>query len=496
MSELQVERVAIVGGGTAGWLAALFLKRFLPSLDITVYDPPAIAALAVGESTNGPFTTFLYDLGISDADMIRECGSTLKFASEFEDWHAPGAGYKWVHEFQSSESHLGLPMFHYWMRARREGLLEAGYQESCFMNAALVEHCKVPFAGLDDIRSLYHGFHLETPKFIDFLRRRATGAGVRVCAQPVLSVDADERGVITAINTEAGATQTDFVIDASGWRRAVYAMVHDVAFVSAKDHLLVDSAVATWLPPSAQDVRPSTLGTAAPSGWIWDIPLRDKVSFGYVYASEFESAQSAQRHLLSFLGASEETDVVRLRWTPGALRDPWKANCVCIGLAHSFYEPIESLTSATLVYELRTLLRLFPDKRFDRQMVAEYNRRVGEQATHNRDYISLHYLTTGREDSAFWRAWRQDMPPSEAVVALLEGYRNQAPHLASPMYDLKAFFGMFTSRNIVPKHDVPLLDHIGLDRALPMMHQRLAINRGIPTSARSHADFLDEVAAG
>ena len=490
-----IRKLVIVGGGTAGWLTALFFSRYLMRrVEIVVVATSTLPPMSVGEATNGPFTNFLNSLGISDADLVRECDATIKIASEFSQWHRPNQGYRWVHEFQPTQTYLGIPMFHIWLRAHRRGLIQSNYQNSCFNTAALVKHCKLPFSGPGDENNWPHGFHFDTNKVIAFLQRRALNAGVQWIDATVSDVAINEGGKISHLLLgDDHKLQGEFFVDCSGFRRIIMDRAYGKDFENFSDNILCDSAVAVTLPRHLTDIRPSTLGTAMESGWIWDIPLSDRTSYGYVYASRFEDDESAESALLRFLKVPRTTPAAKLKWIPGMQKNAWRGNCVCIGVSNSFYEPIESLTSATLTVELRNLLVHFPDRNFNPFNIDKYNAKIRKQCYHTRDFISTHYLTAGRDDSPFWRAVSRECKQSDDVRELINSYPHQAPHTGVEIYDLKAFYGMFTSRGILPKAELPLLDYLDIQPAMRTMQTNLAVNAGVKTTHLSHTAYLKQV---
>jgi tryptophan halogenase len=324
---------------------------------------------------------------------------------------------------------------------------------------------------------------------------------VRWDDEEVSSAKLDSNGRIAALTCRSGReVHGDFFIDCTGFRRKLMSLAFgDSAdapqWRSFADYLHCDSAVYFTLPPDSPNVRPSTLGTALSSGWVWDIPLRDQISLGYVYSSKFQDAESAEREFREFVGRGHDRPVGTLRWTPGMLDRAWVRNCLAIGVSNSFMEPIESLTSATLTVELRHLLVNFPNRNFNDAGIERYNSAITKQCVDNRDFISLHYVTGGRDDTPFWRAIQRDTARSDRVQALLRDYRRQAPHTLEGIYDVKAIFGMFTARGILPGDDFPLLefvDHEGAEdrfRAIQQEHSQLR------DRYMDHSQFLKAIAS-
>lgn len=488
MDSPAIRSVAIVGGGVAGGMSALFLRKFLGGkVDIQVLAPSSMPPMTIGESTNGPFTGFLDSLGLTRQTLIRECDATIKVASEFDNWSPAGKGEKWTHEFQSNTTHAGIPLFHFWLQRFRQGQTVTKYQDACFVNAQLIRECRVPFATADAAPAFSYGYHINGTKLGQLLHARCIDLGVRWDDEEVVSAQLDSKGQIESLACRSGReVAADFFIDCTGFRRKLMSLAlgdspDALRWESFTEYLHCDSAVFFTLPPDSSRVRPSTLGTALSSGWVWDIPLRDRISLGYVYSSKHSDKCSAEQEFRAFVGRGNNQPVGHLHWNPGMLDRAWVGNCLALGVSNSFAEPIESLTSATLTVELRQLLRNFPNRNFNHAGRERYNNVVRRQCLNNRDFISLHYATGGRDDTPFWRAIQHDTRRSERVQALLADYRSQAPHTLDGIYDVKAIFGMFTARGIVPRDDLPLLNYLDQEGA---EERFLAI-------AQDHAELRD-----
>jgi glycine/D-amino acid oxidase-like deaminating enzyme len=497
----SVEKVLIAGGGSTACLTALFLKTFLGKLDITVVAPSGIPPMTVGESTNGPFTGFLESLGLDRNSVIRECDATLKIASEFDQWTESQQGYRWVHEFQPTARHLGLPLFHYWLKHHRNGTIQHRYQDACFINSALVAAGFAPFKKGSEVPVLPHGYHLDGHKLGNAVRRRAIALGVKFVDGKIASVEKQDNELIAAVTLTSGETlPADFFIDATGFHRTLPNLAYpgeaSCSFEPISDYHFCDRSVFVTLPATSDAIRPSTLSTAISSGWVWDIPLRDRVSYGYVYSSRHLDRARAEEEFRSFLHLGDDAKLGYLAWVPGCIKDAWHKNCLSIGVSNAFIEPIESLTSATLVHELNTLLRHFPDKQFHENAIESYCTIVRRQFVDNRDFVSLHYQTAQREDTPFWRDVKTTSQVAPRVDDLILGFDQQAPYAVEGIYDIKGILGMFAARGVLPDRDLPLVDFIDSAKALEIM-QDIAIEREqIPSVYQGHAQYLAKIWEG
>lgn len=490
----MIRHVVIVGGGTTGWLSALYLAKFLGRrLNITIITPETIPPMAVGESTNKALVSFLERLCITKDDMILHADATLKVASEFARWHQEGAGSNWVHEFQAPRFCQGLQLFHFWLDAYKSGQALKPYQDACFNTSTIVRHCKSPISLDEKIKFEPYGYHFDVYKFIKYLKQKALELGVKAVHREVKGLEKNESGFIKELILDGGERLPgDFFLDCTGFKSLVMSMAYEVPFENFSDYLLCDSAVAIMKPRQSTSIRPSTLGTALGNGWVWDIPLIDRDSLGYVYSSHFLSKDEAERDFRRFIDYSEG-EVSHLRWTAGMRQRAWVKNCVCIGVSNSFVEPLESITSFMLTLELTNLLILFPDETFNQFTIDRYNKIVREQCLDNRDFISVHYATTGRNDTSFWRTINNDVRLSDQVKNLLESYPQQAPFEVERIYETKAFYGLFCSRNIFPQRPLPLFNYVSRNEAVAQFEEVEKSNAFIVEHLPSHYQYLMSV---
>lgn len=487
MTSLSVRNVVVVGGGVAGYLAALFIRTFIgETVNVTVIAAPDVAPMTVGESTNGPFTGLLNSLGIDRDTLIRECDATIKIASEFADWTPRGEGHRWVHEFQPTVTHLGIPLYHYWLQRSRSEAVPR-YQDACFVNSALIEECRVPFQNEADLTDVSFGYHLDGHKLGAVLRDRAAQRGAHLISAKVVSAKKNGADRIESVLLDNGEeVHGDFFIDATGFSRRLANLAYpdhpDFRFEPYSDYHFCDRAVYVTLPSDSPDIRPSTLSTALSSGWVWDIPLNDRVSYGYVYSSRHLERAEAEREFRRFLSLPEETGVRFLEWMPGRINKAWLQNCLCIGVSNAFIEPIESLTSATLCFELHSLLRHFPAKDFNPSNIDSYCHLIADKSLDNRDFISLHYQTSRRTDTGFWRDIRYRAKVAPRISDLINNFATNAPLVVDGIYESKAIFGMFAARSYTPTYDLPILAHLdasGVKNIMDVVQVERATSRNL-----------------
>lgn len=420
-----VKSILIVGGGTAGWMAATYLATQLRATGgrVTVVESPAIPTIGVGEATVPPLVGFLRLLGISEGEFMRRSHATYKYGVKFVDWHDGNDSF-W-HPFGPVGGDIdGLPVFHYWLKSLRGGYPEGPYT-SYSLQTLLGEEEKAP-RGASGSTLIYdrgqYAYHLDAGAFAGFLKGEAMKRGALHIADEVTQVAVDERGHIRNLTTKQnGVLSADLYIDCSGFRALLAEQALGDPYIDWSDTLLCDRALAAPL-PLGERTSPYTRATAMSSGWIWQIPLTHRVGNGYVYSSKFIGEDAAGRELAGLLGV--DLDVLQprgLKMKVGRRTRSWQGNCIAMGLASGFVEPIESTGIFIIQRGLALLLTYFPDLDFDPNLARRYNQRMAATYDEIRDFILAHYVLTKRSDSAFWNACRE-VPLPDSLRELLQVY--------------------------------------------------------------------------
>ncbi|MGH8297413.1 MAG: tryptophan halogenase family protein, partial [Steroidobacteraceae bacterium] len=344
MTDLRIERVVVVGGGTAGWITAAILSRAMrESLDIRVVESDAIGTVGVGESTIPQIRNVNQFLGIDEDAMLRATSGSFKLGIQYNDWVRPGHSY--LHAFGDVGLPLGpLPFQHYWLRRR----VEAGAEDlsAYSLNAAASNSCRmarIERVGSSPMAGLKYAFQFDAGLYGRMLRTHAEQRGVRRTEGKV--VDArlrGEDGFIEGVVLESGERiDGDLFIDCSGFRGLLIEGALGSAFEDWRDWLACDRAMVVGS-ASASPMRPYTQANARPAGWQWRIPLQHRTGNGHVYCSELMSDDEAAAILLQSLDGEPLGDPRPIRFKSGVRRQIWSRNCVAIGLAAGFLEPLES----------------------------------------------------------------------------------------------------------------------------------------------------------
>lgn len=407
-------RVVVVGGGTAGWLAAYILqdsaKRRGLDLTFTVIEPSKLPTIGVGEATTAAFRVFLRHFKIDEFEFFRETGATFKLGIKHEDWRRKGYTYYGPIDdpHQVVQPPLGAPSDYLNVYA-----VSAGKSiTDMHLFGPLLERKKAPYAKKADgslipLGPFHHAFHFDQALVGKFLREKS--AGVEIVDGVIEGAERDPvTGNIVALKLDTGQrVEAAFFIDATGFRKRLIVGELNAPWISYQHELPVNRALPFWLPiEEGEEIANYTRAWAQEAGWMWQIPTQTRYGCGYVYSDEFRTPDEAHAEVERVLGRPIE---VRsdIRFSIGRLETPWIGNCLAVGLSSSFLEPLESTSiHGTIVqmmlfaeYFLKQPSAMTPADR------AEYNKRVGRQVDDFRTFVNTHYMVE-RDDTPFWREVR------------------------------------------------------------------------------------------
>ncbi len=411
-----LRRVVIVGGGTAGWMAAAAIARVLgeiPGLTIELVESEAIGTVGVGEATIPQIVLFNKMLGIDEAEFMRETRATYKLGIEFVDWLHPG--HRYVHPFGSYGLDMkGIEFHHFWLKGRALGDATPLDAYSLAIVAGVqgrFAHPRPDQPG-SPLSKLGYAFQFDAGLYARFLRRLAEANGVRRTEGRIVTAERDaENGHVAAVVLDSGTRIAgDLFIDCSGFRALLIEGEMQAGFEDWSDWLPCDRAVAV---PCANggDRQPLTRSTARAAGWQWRIPLQHRIGNGYVYASAHLSDDEAAATLLANLDGTPLGNPRFLRFVAGHRRRAWVGNVVALGLAGGFLEPLESTSIHLVQTAIARLLTYWPTRRFDQREIDRFNAAHVADYLDIRDFLVLHYKATQRRDTAFWDYCRTLAPP-------------------------------------------------------------------------------------
>lgn len=421
----HIENIVIVGGGTAGWISAAALSKLLgSSVSITLIESEDIGTVGVGEATIPQIRRLNAILDIDEAEFVRETNGSFKLGIEFNNWGQVGDRY--LHTFGDAGINLANLHFHqYWLRAVAEGS-EASLWDYSLHHKVAYENKFAPIekVGQTSMTGLAYAFHFDSSRYAQFLRRKAEAAGVTRIEGKVVDVALRAGdGHIESVKLERGETVSgDLFIDCSGFRGLLIGGALGVEYEDWSHWLPCNRAVAIGC-AATEPLLPYTKATAHDAGWQWRIPLQHRTGNGHVFCDKFTTEEKATKTLFANLDGAPMGEAKRLFFTTGRRKEFWHKNCVSIGLASGFLEPLESTSIHLIQSNISRLIELFPTKAFDPTHAAEYNRQVGHEYELIRDFLILHYKLTQREDTEFWRYCKHMTVPDSltAKMELFEG---------------------------------------------------------------------------
>jgi len=409
----QIEDIVIVGGGTAGWIAAASMAKLLGnSVKIRLIESDAIGTVGVGEATIPQIRRLNAILGIDEREFLRETQATFKLGIEFNNWGGKGESY--FHSFGDAGINLSNLLFHqYWLRSVQEGEATSLWDYSLHHAAAYQNKFKpLDRIGNSAMTGLSYAYHFDAGRYARFLRKTAENLGVIRREGKVVRVNLDqENGHIKDVALESGEKiPGDLFIDCSGFRALLIGKALKVKYQDWSNWLPCNRAVAVGC-EKTDPLRPYTKATAHEAGWQWRIPLQSRSGNGHVFCDTFIDSDAATETLLKNLDGKPTSDPKVLTFCTGRRENFWDKNCVSLGLASGFLEPLESTSIHLIQSNVSALIELFPSKNFGQANIDEYNRRASKEYDLVRDFLILHYHQTNREDSEFWRYCRNMSVP-------------------------------------------------------------------------------------
>jgi tryptophan halogenase len=428
MMDNSVKKVVIVGGGTAGWMAAAALSKVVgdfPGLEIELVESEAIGTVGVGEATIPGILLFNAMLGIDENEFVRETHATYKYGIEFVDWTRLGHSY--VHPFgHYGIDMLGIEFHHHWLKGRTIGDTSELDEYSLAIAAGKLDRFLRPRkdAPNSPLSRIAYAYQFDAGLYARYLRGRAEALGARRTEGRIVEVEQDpESGFVTAVKLESGTrVEGEFFIDCSGFRALLIGQAMGSQFVDWTPWLPCDRAVA--IPCTiGGDMQPLTRSTARPAGWQWRIPLQHRIGNGHVYSSAHMSDDEAVALLLANLDGEPLAGPNFIKFTGGHRECAWVKNVLGLGLAGGFLEPLESTAIHLVQSGIARLLTLFPTLDFNAPEIERYNRETVREYVDIRDFLVLHYKATERNDSEFWNYCRNLEPP-EGLARKLAIFRS------------------------------------------------------------------------
>ncbi|MDB5454892.1 MAG: tryptophan halogenase [Caulobacter sp.] len=479
MTDHRLRKIVIVGGGTAGWMTAAALGRFLKDghTEVVLIESEAIGTVGVGESTIPQINIFNRMLGLDENEFVRRTKATFKLAIEFVDWKQ--IGHTYYHPFGPYGLDMEGVSFHaYWLRLKAMGeaadLGEYSLQTLASIQSKFMRANQQPNSPLG---TLAHAYHIDAGLYARFLRGYAEERGIK--RQEGKIVEVHQRGAdgfVEAVTLQSGQRiEGDFFIDCSGFRGLLIEQTLKTGFEDWSHWLPNDRATAV---PCALggSTKPVTRATARPAGWQWRIPLQHRLGNGYAYSSAHISEDEATAYLLAHLDGEPLTDPFTLRFKAGRRLKSWSKNVLAIGLASGFMEPLESQSIHLIQVGISRMLAMFPDKRFQQPDIDRYNRVMTFEYEKIRDFLALHYKATRRDDTAYWDYLREMPIPDYLAdkIAVFESY-GRVFRENEELFNDTSWFAVMIGQGLEPRGHDPMADIMSPDE----LRKRMANIRSV-----------------
>ena len=499
LQQNRLQKIVIVGGGTAGWMTAAALSRFLHKdyCSITLVESEQIGTVGVGEATIPAIHDFNQKLRINEQEFMRSTNATFKLGIEFENWSRIGDSY--IHPFGNFGQDMnGVGFHHYWNKMRQLGD-PTPYNHFCLAYvAAKMGKFKHPAKDSASVFSSYfYAFHFDASLYAQFLRRFSEQQGVirkegRIVDTQLRSDD----GFIESVKLASDEVISgDLFIDCSGFRGLLIEGALHTGYEEWSQWLPCDRAVAI---PSENDAepRPYTRAIAQTAGWQWQIPLQNRTGNGHVYCSNYCSDDLAERILSENLPGKALSDPRILKFTTGKRKRTWNKNCIAIGLSGGFLEPLESTSIYLIQAAIMKLLEYFPDKSFKPALSQEFNTSIDDQFIQVRDFLIFHYKANQREDSEFWKyCQHMDVPVSLEYKMRMFHERGHVVYKHSDLFIEANWVSIFHGQHLLPKNYDPRVECLQTQVVGERLGQMKNVILKAADSLPSHAETIKQYCA-
>lgn len=502
-------KIAIVGGGTSGWLSAAFLAKRLKrnkenSVEITLIESSDIGTIGVGEATIPGIRQILSELGLDEKQFMRSCSATFKQAIKFVDWNQSfdsGNSHYYYHNF-SEPLRIGAESFApYWVLNKDK--IGRDYSYSATIQSQLCDENFAPkrINDKDFEGPLHYAYHFDAGKLTQVLTELAKSKGVKHLIGNVTKTVLAEDGSIAKLETkEHGDLEADLFIDCTGFAAHLIEKSMGSEFTSISDTLFVDSAVTALVKYEDGDEIPATtISTAQEAGWTWDIALSTRRGTGYVYSSKYSSKERAEEVLSEYHGKSKEELTFRhLDMRVGYREKQWIKNCVSIGLSAGFIEPLESTGIYLVEIALKSLFNLFPwNKNFEAN-ADQFNKLMSSQFVGAIDFIKLHYALSNRTDTAFWRDNTNEESFPDTLKEFLSRCKHRVPNefdlpIGPQCFTISSYHAVLYGMNYLPDIEDQRGVHPSHEKALRLPKHIDDILAQAKTQLPNHKELIEQI---
>lgn len=436
------KKILVVGGGTAGWMAANLMVARWSNVEICLLESADIGIIGVGEGSTPHLKLFFDTINVSESEWMPQCNATYKNGISFVNWsHIPGFE-TYFHPFPAQTDDMTAPVFFSNISARMQGHDVVVHPDHYFLETYLTRNNLGPIPAESFPFGVAYGYHFDSTLLGVFLAEKAISRGVKRVVSTLTEVILGSDGELAAVrlddDTLLGA---DFFVDCSGFRSLLLQGALKTPFKSFKENLFNNAAVVMPTPVS-EIIPPETKSTALSSGWAWKIPLTNRFGNGYVYSTDYVTPEQAENELREHLGLLDgATEARHLQMKIGRVERHWFKNCLGVGLSQGFIEPLEA-TALSLSFEtILRFIRLYEEGSYTNKFQENFNQEINAKFDGVRDYIVCHYKVNQRKDSDYWRdnSANTNLPENlAAILNLWERSKNFASDLRA--YNLEGSY--------------------------------------------------------
>lgn len=494
MSDNQIEKILIVGGGTAGWMAAAALSKVLSRspCEIKLIESEAIGTVGVGEATIPHMQVFNQLLGLDENEFLSETKGTFKLGIEFADWSDVGESY--FHAFGDvGQNFEGINFYNFWLKYKQ---LEPSSHIDEYTLSSLAcrerRFMRSVDAGKSPLSNIAYAYHFDAGLYAKYLRKYSENLGARRVEGKVVSVAQHDNGFIKSVTLEDGSVhEADLFIDCSGFKGLLIEETLKTGYVDWTHYLPCDRAVTVGS-EAVEEPWPYTRATAQKAGWQWRIPLQHRVGNGHVYCSQYMSEDEATATLLRNLPTAPIGEPRAIRFTTGKRKKFWNKNCLSLGLSSGFMEPLESTSIHLVQHFLSKLVGFFPTKQFDQVDIDEFNDQIHFQMDRIRDFLILHYWANHRTDSEFWRHCRNLELP-DALQRKIELFKTNGRIFRenSELFNDLSWFEVMYGQGLRPRGYHPVVDILTREELYKRMESVRRVIRKCADHMPSHREYVE-----
>ena len=498
MDDINIKKIVVVGGGTAGWMAASAIAILMndPRVSIRVIESKAIGTVGVGEATIPHIRYFNHLLRLDEAEFLRKTKATFKLGIEFINWGRLGDAY--IHPFGPYGYNMdGVHFHHYWLRHIRKAGAPHIDDYNLVITAAKERKFAHPKPNMKNspLKSIEYAYQFDAALYAQYMQSVAEERGVTVTEGKIVDVRQNgETGFIESVQMESGEiVEGDLFIDCSGFRGLLIEQTLKTGYHDWSNYLPCNRAVAMAC-EAVEPPIPYTKATARTAGWQWRIPLQHRTGNGHVYCSDYISDDEAVAVLKRNLDGAPLTEPNFLKFTTGIRKKCWNKNVIAIGLSGGFLEPLESTSIHLIQTAVARLMTNSRDKNFNQHDIDDYNRRTLLEFEQVRDFLILHYHATQRDDTPFWNYVRtMEIPESLQQRMDIYAENGRLYRHDNELFGDTSWFAVFEGQNIRPKRYHPFIDRMSDEALEKRMSEIKRATQKCMDAFEDHSTYLQKM---